>query len=281
LDTDVQYESPQFTQELKSDFVKPTIAVIATYLVLSWCAWAQQPASSAAQAEQIVSITLSRPISRVVEEVARKCGVLLSYEDPIYEAPSDIEDVAAQVRRNYPLDRTPVWVPARRSFSFHVPDCKGGPSGFNAEAAIEPILSDYARQYGVSFGFRRAGSRLAIVPLKGRDHSGDLVEQTPVLDTVISVPEAETNGMAALEAILEDTSRQSGIKLEIGTVPLTLIRDPVTFGATNIPARVALARLLDMIPETKDFSWLSYFGPGENTFAVNLVPLTRTKPLRP
>jgi hypothetical protein len=230
-------------------------------------------------AQDSVTITsdpgdLSRPISTLTDQIRQSEKVSITYEDPRYSNPADIQDVTAVVARNKSEAEMKyghrTLVPRGRPFSFvYAPNDLRSPE--SAEATIVRMLQEYGMLGGPTFGVVRDGSRLHIVPVDVLDVAGDRVKQNSILDTVITIPQGQRDGGQLLEAICNQVSKRTGYEIWVGSgAPSNnLARYSTTEGIENETARIALGHLLDRLALPNSFDWDLYYDPGEKAYALN------------
>jgi hypothetical protein len=237
------------------------------------------PLSVAAQ--DSVAITsdsrdLSRPVSTLISQLRQREKVSISYEDPRYVNPADIEDVTSRVAgdRSGATDSggRRIMVPKGHDVTFvYAPRDSRDPEG--ARKTIARMLREYTSLGGPSFAAVRNGTRINVVPNKVRDAAGLLADQGSVLDTVISIPAGRRDGGQLLEALCQQVKSQTGYEIGVGpSVPGNyLARYKTSAGIVGEKASTALAELLDHAAPPGSFVWDLYYDPSDRGYILNFA----------
>jgi hypothetical protein len=207
-----------------------------------------------------VSVDAARPLSAAVEALEKRYGWVVTYEDPALVYAGDIKDVTWSVRKNY--DEGPPRffgvVGGPFDFSYTIPADARGP---NEMAVLGDLLDAYhASAYPGVFGLVRTGPIVHVVPTMRKNVSGELEAQSSLLDTRISLTDADRTAYEALIAIVEAVSDAAGADVGPGVgpgmVPTNLfLTTRVRVGAKDEPARTVLLRLLDATSTQVKLSW--------------------------
>jgi len=193
------------------------------------------------------------PMAEAVKQVERRFGRVVTYEDVFHVAPTDVVDITDQVAKVNP-QATHVLVPRRESIRL-------------AYTSHYATLDDQAGE--------ALGQLLAV--WNGGDHSGKFrVERVaggyhviPVgssaLDTRITVPTAERDGLETLTVLAHAVAEASGRRVGLARGPTNfLARTRVTIGATQQPAREVLWRAVQAIDPA--LSWQLTCGAGDDAW---------------
>lgn len=114
---------------------------------------------------------------------------------------------------------------------------------------LQNALTDHRRNSGLGeFTVVVDGDYMHVVPASFRGKSGKIEPFLPMLDTRITVQTKTYVLQEYVMAILHEVSRQRGVPIALGTVPLNLFNSAtLTDGANNEPARIVLVRAFSLI----------------------------------
>src|SRR4051812_8563367 len=191
---------------MTSLFIRSLVLSVALLLL---CA---SRSSGQATSRLDISVDDPRPLAACMDEIERKFGWVVTYEDPAYLNASEISDVTSSVRRDgksYPR----VLVPRGGPFAFSYALPTDGSSADRA-ALLQSLLAAY--QANGNPGFFRAlaeGASFHIVPTKVLNESGVLADYVPPLETLISLESGERTLVEVVQAIVAAVSSQSGSKI--------------------------------------------------------------------
>lgn len=216
---------------------------------------------SGAQAVRTITLAVdgARPLVSAIEELERKLGWVITYEETPWVYSRDIADVTESVRRDQ--NRTQrVLVPRGGSFAF-----SGALLGETAEsqtALLEAVLEQYHSQgYPGRFSLRRTADVFHVVVSQRRDKKGVLEPVRAVLDVPVTVAPGDRSVLDMVEAIVQQVRKNTGANVGVGLLPVNvLIPARVTDGVANESARTALAKLLGGLPAK--VSWQLMCGGG-------------------
>ena len=207
-------------------------------------AWDQQPF-------RVHVIDYPRPVSAAVLEVEKHFRWVVTYEDTRYVHSSDIVDVTEQFRRG---GNRPTRVLQMRNGNIDVTFLP--PPGASIEARVGQVLQQIVQQSnaaGNTGEFRvdwvRGGYHVVPVAMKGK--TGAIEPYTSILDTRITLPYQEENGLEMMSRITQALTKGSGVTVSRGTMPLGVMeRARVALDAQNDPARDILWRALCGVGES-------------------------------
>jgi hypothetical protein len=214
--------------------------------------------SGSSQGVQTVDINVNspRPLADAVEEIERRSGRVITYEDPFYVHTSDFDDVTLSVRRD---GRTEPRVLGPR----------GGPFFFQYPAAASvdsSLLNKLVDHYNLSghpgvFRVIRTGNVYHVVPFERKNGAGVFEPHASLLDADISIPARDRTGLEMIREITETVSSRSVARVGVGAVPLNaMLGTHIQGGATAENARTVLLRTLDAIHS--ELSWQLFCDPG-------------------
>jgi hypothetical protein len=237
--------------------------------VSMWCALVVATAGAPLQnaANELV-VNDPRPLSAAIEELERRHGWAVTYEDPPYEFAGDAIDVTEAVRRNNnPSDKRRVHIPLGGSFTFAY---SGAPSTVaEAQAVLAAMVRSY-HQSGNAGVFRllRTGETLHVIPVRSNNASGALPERRSRLDVPITLEARDRSALEMLQAVLQHVRAQGANVLE-GALPVTMLAEArVQDGAQAETARVVLMRAL--AATGRRMSWQLLCGPGVEACYFNV-----------
>ncbi len=199
-----------------------------------------------AQVNKVIDVNEPRPLWRALDqlEIANP-GIAINYEDPPYESPAEVQDSA-----------TPQQQTAHPGFHLIVPksghvtaEIISSSTGSIADTIsnLNLLLASY-RQTALSGNFRieQANGMLYVTPTTVLAASGASLDVVSPMATLISLPGARRSVPATAQAIFDAVSKATGLRFGFATFPFPPSNE-VTFGATNEPARDALARLFALM----------------------------------
>ena len=193
---------------------------------------------------------LSRPVSTFLNQIRQHDKIAVTYEDPRYSKRDDMQG-------------------PNTTFTYSV---QGLQAQDGVEVTIARMLREYAASGGLTFSVVRDGTRLDVVPNEVLDATGKRIRQGSILDTVISVPAGQRDGVQLLQAICDQIKKQAGYEIDFGpSAPVNaLLRYSTTEGIDNLTAHAALARLLDRVSAPGNFVWDLYYDPADGGYGLNL-----------
>ena len=225
-------------------------AFIATAIVIPVAAQRGQPLK--------LSVIDARPLQAVIEQLERRYGWIITYEDPPYENTADLDDVTSRVAKNPDPKKGKVLVPRERGFNFNYPAASEG----QAEAVLAAVIRDY-NMAGNNDGFRllRTGNVFHVVPSVSDSKIGLPTNRQSRLDVRVTIPEAERSVLATVELVLGQVRELTGVAVVLGRAPTNLLtQKKLRTGATNETARDVLLRALTSTGS--DLTWRMPCDPG-------------------
>ena len=203
---------------------------------------------------ETIEVTGDRPVSRAMDVIEQRYGVLIDYVDPPYVAPQDL-----QLYRSYrgkPL-MPPYQGPKTRTITVHYWQVPGTPTSVapiyrcNAdtlgcaavttrpqegiEGLIQEVLHQFAEQGGPVFAVRkiempygardRSGKMVAryvrweVYPIYARDRSGTMLAQPDLLSSTISIPKGPRWPAEMFQLTAQQLTQGSGAKFSVGDIP--------------------------------------------------------------
>lgn len=228
---------------------------------------------SAAPDAETLAVNDPRPVAKAIEELEARYGVVITYEDPVYEFAGDLVNVAAKVRADYdparPHAAKPVLIPRGGELRVALPRAAnlGKPDAARlAEAVCAPTLKGDA---AARFGVKGAGDVQHVVPLAARNAQGERAPAASPLDAVVNLPSADRTGLESLEALFALIESQTGAKVVPGTMPLNLmLNGRVRFGCEGCTAREAALEILRGLGGR--LSWQLFYDANEKYHVFNV-----------
>lgn len=221
------------TRQRTAGGVIPLIAACIT-MIASPCAPAQTSA--------VIDVSEPRPLAVALDKLEPLVRAAVNYEDVPYQNPADMQEVStAQQRAESP------------GYSLMVPR-NGHVSATlvigatNSEADILYQVNSLIASYGSGgmpgdFTVEQANGMLYVIPTKVQAVNGSWRAVQSPMKAAITIPYAERPVIDTLVLIFEAVSGSSGVNIAVGSVPFWP-KQTVAFGATDEPARDALARFL-------------------------------------
>jgi hypothetical protein len=208
-----------------------------------------------------IAVSDPRPLAAVLEELEKRHGWRITYEDPLYLFAADIEDVTDAVSRSSDRSRR-VLIPRGGAFTFSYPP------RLEPEAVLEALLEAYRWSgHPGPFRLRRAGDVFHVVPVMARNAEGTLEPYRSLLDVRITLPEVERDVLGTIQAMLQEVSSVTGRQVGLGRVPINLFHHTrVMTGANDEPARAVLQQALDAT--ARPLSWRLLCDPGPGSFCM-------------
>jgi hypothetical protein len=202
-----------------------------------------------------------RPLAAVVQELERRFGWIITYEDPAYLFAPEIQDIRYS-RRAGKFDR-PLLVPSGGAFAFSYTLVPTGPTRTPQEALLGALLDQYHQSgYAGTFRLVRTGLVYHVVPAMTRDETGVLRPYGSILDRKISLPDREVDGFEMFASFVDAVKRSGEPRLELGTLPFSgLGRIRLRTGAYEESARSVLMRILASLHPR--LSWRLLCSPGD------------------
>lgn len=233
-----------------------------------------------------ITVQSGRPVAEAIQELEKKYGWQITYEDPPYVYYGDLTDVSDIDWPGVPVRSPPQLQLARESGGHHrtlVP--KGGSLSFTLPSAdpdelgaVEALLKSYNESHrGFEFAVVQGDGLVHVVPRQARGLSGNLEPVKPVLDTVITIEPRGRTSYALLEEVFKKISMATGTHVGLGTVSANMLfRSKTTIGGSGRTARSILEQWI--LEEDDGLSW-GLLCDAENECALNVSQETPNKGL--
>lgn len=200
-----------------------------------------------------ISVNSGRPVADAILELERLSGKAINFEDVRYEHPADLADVTDRVMT--PAQRAlagpfaRVIVPRGGSLTVTVPVDAATQKLTDALLLQNALNLLLAQQRSAAlpgaYALRNSADRLFVEPVQVRASSGNAVPSPSVLLSPITLALAERTALETLQLVLDQASRGSGHRIDVGSLPLAAFaRNRIRFGADRRQASEVLADLL-------------------------------------
>jgi hypothetical protein len=173
--------------------------------------------------------------------LAREFGWSISVEDPLWVFEGDLKDVSLE----NPRVRAGLMVPrgGRLEVEFKVTD-----PARDAASAMMALLEAANQQLNFQYRLDKDGERFRLVPVRGRNAEGELVDLVPLLDRLVTIPYGNQTIAEAASRMAEDLAKQTGLRVSccqsiVAGIPWGMER--VTYGADKLRARDVLRHLTE------------------------------------
>jgi hypothetical protein len=203
------------------------------------------------------SVIDGRPLAAVISQLETRYGWTITYEDPPYESPFDVDDVTLQVARDPKNFKGKVLVPRTRGFDFKYPNANQP----QAEEVLAALVRDYNMVNYDRFRLLRTGTFFHVVPSVSNNENGQPTERQSRLDVRVTIPDADRSVRETVELVVAQVRERTGAPLVVGRLPTNLLsQKKLRTGATKEPARDVLVRALTSTG--RDLSWRIPCDPG-------------------
>jgi hypothetical protein len=146
----------------------------------------------------------ARPVAKAIQELEKRYGWRITYEDPPYSHSSDMPDVTPSVQEGSSVapGTSYLTVPKAAILSFPLPA-----TNQDELSTVNAVVKIYNESHrGFVFAVVRGPGLLHVVPQKVTGLSGNLEPVKPVLDTVITIEPKERTADALIEEICKKIS---------------------------------------------------------------------------
>lgn len=280
---------PLVRSETMNSCITKCLLFVAVF-VIGDVSLAQSYTMSSTQDAVHIEVHDARPLSAALQLISSAYPFEMTYEDPrnVYEG--DREDVTQRVRADLhlyddPSDAPRVLVPRTRSLTASISIRREAATRDDWLKAIEVVVG--AQNTSGSGGRFRveisASGAVHVIPIVGRDVNGVFVSQEPILDTLITIPSQQVNGLEMLSKLSEAISISAGgtftydiseslqSLLKPLRVPVGLLRRrEVLLEAENQPAREVLLEALRSIDRTLTWQVFVTFDPTYENYWMNV-----------
>jgi hypothetical protein len=210
-----------------------------------------------------IQVDAPRPLSAVVDELRKRHGVAITYEEAPRVSLADAKDITETI----PVDRRQgdrrYSVPRGGAFTFTYT-----PPADSSDSSVEQMLRSLVEQYNAvsldtHFRVARTGQLFHVIPAARRSRQGVMEPIQSPLDYRITVPASRRSAMEQLTEINAALSRAGHPTFGVGLVPINAFRATINGGADNETARQALIRILNNFEMKLD--WVLLCGTAPET----------------
>jgi hypothetical protein len=220
-----------------------------------------------------VTITVDdpRPLSKLVDAVAKLCKCAVTYEDAPLLNKSQLVDVTSPQYRSARRALAPRGGPLTITYPKSTPLDRS--DGLNLiRAAIDAYQS---AGYPAQFTSRDDGEFIHVVPRLVLGEQGEQKVVGSLLDVPISLPGGDRTIVDAIRDISAAVTKVTGRPILAGLRPWNLIAtSTVDAGADNEPARLVLQRILK--PWSGRLSWQLLYDPGSRNYMLSIMVVQLT-----
>ncbi len=224
---------------------------------------------NASASPNTITVQDARPVAKAIQELEKRYGWRITYEDPPYSHSSDMPDVTPSVQEGSSVapGANRVLGPKAAILSFPLPATNQ--DELSTVEAVVNIYNESHRRF--EFAVVRGARLLHVVPRKVTGLSGNLEPVKPVLDTVITIEPRERTAIALLEEICKKVSIATNTDVDLGTVPMNMLAQTKTsIGGSGRTARSILEQLIVETGARLSLSWRLLYGPDDKGYALNI-----------
>jgi Putative peptidoglycan binding domain len=247
----------------------------ASILAVFLCARrAQAQTGTEGATYETIKVTDDKPVSKAMDVIGERYGVMIDYMDPPYVAPQDLELVRSLHGKplKVPYQAPKMWtltvhywqVPGMPGSVAPIYRCKAGAAGCKPVTTrphegiatlIQQVLHQFAEQGGQVFTVRRLempyGARWEVYPIYARHKSGKMVAQPDLLRARISIPKARRWPWQMGKLIVQQLNQAWGTKGPFAWLGWAVYphlprpgEQPPELGAENVSAWRAIADMM-------------------------------------
>jgi hypothetical protein len=172
--------------------------------------------------DQALSVSDPRPVYRAVRQLQKLYGWQIDYQDPPYEHPGDMEDVAPPpVAGGVPSVRKHI-SPRERTVSVKYSAPRAG-TVEERRKIIDGIVEGFGAAGVGQFRVYHQGAFSHVVPASVRRVSGSVEAVTSACDVTVSMPPAMRTVNDSLALALPQISQGIGSSISMGMAPMNLL----------------------------------------------------------
>jgi hypothetical protein len=212
------------------------------------------------------------PILEAVKQVERRFGRVVTYEDVPHVAPSDLVDITDQVAKGKALT-TRIYLSRSDSIRLAYTSRYATLDAQAGEALAKLLAVWNGGDHSGKFRVERVAGGYHVIPVARRGLDERTEPYTSPLDTRITVPTAERDGVETLTVLVQAVAESSGRVVHVGRIPHSrLTQTRVTIGAKHQTAREVLWGALQAMDPA--LSWLMTCDVGEDAeCGIHIYPL--------
>lgn len=200
-----------------------------------------------------IDVTSPRPLAEAALLLEQRFGRMVTYEDAPFHHPDDM--IRDEGGRLIPRG-------GRILVQYTAED--------HLQQVITQCLEAHLRSgYPGVFAVEGCDDGYQIVPRGFREASGAMEDRVPLLDTEITLPSTNRNGLQVVEDVARVVSEARGNSISLGSVPMNAL---IQHTSTGNPATTKAGdQLINLFHEMeKDLAWQLLNNPGTNEFFLNI-----------
>jgi hypothetical protein len=207
-----------------------------------------------------------RPVAKAIQELDKRYGWQITYEDPPYSRYSDMPDVTPSVQEGSSVvpGASHVTVPNAAILSFPLPA-----TNQDELTSVNAVVKIYNESHrGFAFAVMQGAGLLHVVPRQMTGLAGNLEPVTPVLDAVITIEPKERTAEEFLEEIFKKVSIATNTHLEMGTVSQNMLHlTKTSIGGSGTARSILEQWILEL---RGGFSGRLLYFPPDKTYSLNI-----------
>ncbi len=193
-----------------------------------------------------------RPLRAAILQFERRCHCVVTYEDPKWSK-DEVEDLPG-----YPPGSQTPKVPKGHAFVLFL---SRDPSAFRTSDQIEGALREMINAYDHvnmpgRFDLRTNGEVAHVLP------------KNNLLNERVTLERGTRSLLETVQIIVNGASQAKGESIKFGTIPINLMKKPITLGPLNERAGDVLATALAM--SGRKLSWTLLYDYGYQAFYLNI-----------
>ena len=212
-----------------------------------------------------ITVDDPRPVKAAVAQLERKYGWIITYEDPPFVHPDDLDDLTVG-----PSGGKRALTPKRRRLVVELPP---GTAATRRNRRVIQAVLDANETSNPSQRFRLLESDFGfhVVPAFGRDQSGQVSQVAVVLDTRVTMQLTDVPALDVLNELCLKLSGSGNPRIALGTIPEGLLRTRrVSVTITNDRARDVLVEVLRQL--AVPLTWRLLYSPSApQAYFLNVV----------
>lgn len=236
-----------------------------------------------------------RNVGMAVDELQKRYGYIITYEDPVRVYADDLADFAERDRKDfykYPPGKAPKLIAANDpSLTLNIPASPTITTQQMAAVLNQLIQAQAATGRGAHFRVQQISDLFHVIPTEVRDRNGNWVPQTPILDTVISLPTKNRSETEMIGDICNAVNAVSPVRINRGIglrnglglhsvnedgSSTTVVPPLYQFGANSEKARDVLTRALALLADRR-MSWYVYFDNMDHMYYLSFEEISVPK----
>jgi len=250
-------------------YLRSRIAVLAVFVPAVVTLWPLT--ARALQGHRIeLSAQGSTPLATVSADLEKRFGWVITYEDPVYEHSSDVEQVTNLSRRSNDSSGRPILSPRPGAFAVDIELAPGRTTPANPLECVRRIVEAYNVSGNPGrFRVAQTDGMLHVLPIASNGVDGQIIRRRSILETPISITPGPHNAAAFLKEVVTAVESSNGVKIAIMSAPANLfatamVQPDVTSGlALNM-----LARELHQLDAS--LSWRLMYSPTDHNYMLTI-----------